>query len=133
MSKHTPGPWRWVLNEKSRDVHLEGGDPAFDLIVVDFVRYGMGNAAPRFREDVDRMNIMHRCEKFGAIVPKREHHADWFKDINHPDARLIAAAPDLLEALQALYDFADDNIISALREDAVFSKARAAIAKATAL
>jgi hypothetical protein len=45
------------------------------------------------------------------------------------NARLIAAAPDLLEALQEIVSAADGEGWSQL--DAAFSKARAAIAKAT--
>lgn len=98
--KHTPGPWRWELNEKSKIVQLQGGIPKFDCTVMDFVRYGMGGAAPRFVTKFrPHLNILKRCEEYGVIVPGREHHADWHKTIVHPDARLIAAAPDLLEAL----------------------------------
>lgn len=43
--------------------------------------------------------------------------------IDHPDARLIAAAPDVLEALKAVMRVAD-------RHTAEFDMARAAIAKA---
>lgn len=126
---HTPGPWRWVLSETYKRVTLEGGVPRFDLTVVDFVRYGMSHAAPRFREDVDRMNIMHRAEVWGAKVAGREHHADWFKTINHPDARLIAAAPDLLEAAKAVcwFDWSDNDKDPC----AAIDRLRAAIAKAT--
>lgn len=50
--------------------------------------------------------------------------------IDHPDARLIAAAPDLLAALQMmLADFADYP--ASERPCLAFDKARAAIAKAT--
>lgn len=103
MAEHTPGPWRWELNEKYRSIDLCGGVPRHDLTVMDFVRYGMQNAAPRFREpEHERLQIMHRAEKWAAIVPGREHHADWFKGINHPDAHLIAAAPCLLAACEAV-------------------------------
>jgi hypothetical protein len=51
------------------------------------------------------------------------------------NARLIAAAPDLLEALKALCDAMENGTIEVLRYgtagDAMFSAARAAIARAT--
>lgn len=100
MSTHTAGPWKWELNEKHRSAQLMGRNEElrldYDLTVMDFVRYGMGGAAPRFRTDRAGMNIMKRVEEWGAVVPGREHHADWYKAIDHPDARLIAASPDLL-------------------------------------
>jgi hypothetical protein len=61
------------LNRKSKQVQLCGGVPRFDLTVMDFVRWG---------------------------IPGRDHHADWFQTIDHPDAHLIAAAPTMLEALE---------------------------------
>lgn len=101
MSGFTPGPWRWELNEKSRQINLVGGVPTFDLTVLDFIRWGMGGAAVRFREDAEGMNIMHHCQKSGVVAKGREHHASWFKLIDHPDANLIASAPDLLAACKA--------------------------------
>jgi hypothetical protein len=103
---HTPGPWRWELNVDHKEVQLVGGVPQFDLTVLDMVSWGMSGARIRLREDVDRMNIMRNCEDFAQPVPGREHHARWFQDIDHPDARLIAAAPRMLELLR---EFADDD------------------------
>jgi hypothetical protein len=97
---HTPGPWRWELNEKSKRVVMCGGNPHYDLDVMSFARWGMGSATPLFREDVDRMCIMHPARKWEIPVAGREHHAAWFQTLNHPDANLIAAAPELLEALE---------------------------------
>lgn len=98
--KHTPGPWRWEISLCSKRLHLVGGKTRFDLTVMDFARWGMSGASMRLRDDVENMNIMHRCEKWAKPVPGREHHAEWFQDIDHPDALLIAAAPDLLAALK---------------------------------
>jgi len=98
--KGTPGPWRWELNEKHKDISLSGGVPAFDLMVMSFVRYGMNDAAPTFsRRFESDSNEMVRADQFAKEVKGREHHSIWFKTINHPDANLIAAAPDLLQAL----------------------------------
>lgn len=106
-NRHTPGPWRWEINEKHKTMQLVGGDPKYDLTVMGFKRWGMQDAAATLREpDVDGMNIMHHCTHWARPVAGREHHAHWFKTIDHPDARLIAAAPELLAALEAI--FADD-------------------------
>ena len=129
MGRHTAGPWRWELNPKHRQMRLCGGVPRYDLTVMDFVRWGMGGAAPRFREpEPTRLNIMHRAEKWGAVVPGREHHEDWFRAIDHPDARLIEAAPDLLAALTRIIDAYDFPDTAGVREE--IEKSREVIRKA---
>ena len=102
MSKFTPGKWRWELNLKSKRVSLCGGKNPFDLIVMDFERWGLGSAIPRFRTGNDDMNIMKKAVEFASVVPDREHHSDWFQNIDHPDARLIAAAPEMYELLKGI-------------------------------
>lgn len=97
--KGTPGPWRWELNMKHRQLQLCGGACPFDLIVMDFKRFGMQGAAPRFNIELrTNFNVMERAEKFAMIAPDREHHKSWFQLLNHPDANLIEAAPVLLDA-----------------------------------
>lgn len=101
--KGTPGPWRWELNMNSKELNLCGGRNPYDLTVMDFVRWGMGGAGPRFNVDHGYdIQLMHRCETMGVPSKGREHHSKWFQNIDHPDARLIAAAPCLLKALQDL-------------------------------
>lgn len=96
MSEHTKEPWRWEINTKHKTVSIVGGVPTFDLTVMDFERWGMGGAVPRFRDTAhDGMNIMYRlCDRPDWIAPfqGREHHADWCANVIHPDARRIVAA-----------------------------------------
>lgn len=99
----TPGPWRWELNLKSKKIELCGGVPRYDLSVMRFVRWGMTGAAPQVMQASPRgMNIMHHVKEFACKALGREHHADWFQTIDHPDMRLIEAAPDLLQACRKL-------------------------------
>ena len=103
---HTPGPWRWEVNRKHKTVNLCGGPPKhgfgrYNLTVLSFRRYGMNGAAPVFWNwNMERwVSKPQRADELASEVEGREHHADWFAEVNHPDARLIAAAPELLEAL----------------------------------
>jgi hypothetical protein len=100
LEKAIPGPWRWEANLKSRSIELCGGRPRFDLTVMNFVRWGMGGAKPRFQTD----GLMVGADKYTHPVPGREHHEDWFRGIAHPDADLIAHAPTDLAALLSAYD-----------------------------
>ncbi len=128
--KHTRGPWRWEVNEKSKGVQLAGGKPRYDRTVMEFVRYGMGGAAPVFQ---DEDGILERCEKWAEPVPGREHHKAWFKTLNHPDAHLIAAAPELLAALKDVMGWIknwDPDLIHDPEWPATDAAAEAAIAKA---
>jgi hypothetical protein len=105
LEEFTPAPWRWEVNLKSRTIRLCGGVPRYDLTVMDFVRWGMGGAAPRLRGlSGPRLNIMYRIEHFARVVLGREHHSDWFRFIDHPDARLMEASPELLLHLESWID-----------------------------
>ena len=129
-TKHTTGPWRWEFNREYKTLHLVGGSPKYDLTIMDFDRWGMRGAVATLRDPAeDDMNIMHRlCDRpdWIAPFPGRAHHATWCADVTHPDMRLMAAAPELLEALQGLLD----ALPSATTHPAI-KAARDAIAKAT--
>ena len=103
LDGHTPGPWDWEVSRSSRQVELCGGKNAHDLTVMSFVRWGMNKAAPVFwfwRGNVS--DEPKRADALATPAPGREHHADWFQRIDHPDARLIAAAPDMRATILAL-------------------------------
>jgi hypothetical protein len=136
--KHTPGPWRWEVNRAHKSVKLCGGPPKrgfgrYDLTVMDFRRFGMNGAAPVFWHwDYDKfVGKPERADELAMSVEGREHHASWFADIDHPDARLIAAAPELLEELEAALDEREQQYGAMPDGSPHWSvRARAAIAKA---
>jgi len=102
-TKHTPGPWRWEFNATHKSVQLCGGKPQYDKTVMDFSRWGMSGASPRFMGDDGGLCILHKIQDrkdWIKPIQGREHHATWCATVEHPDARLIAAAPELLAALQ---------------------------------
>lgn len=84
MTKHTPGPWKTVVNHNG------------DIMICDKKNFVVGEIADVFPEHVDG------------------------------NANLIAAAPDLLEALKGCIDDPD----YCAKRPLVTAKARAAIAKA---
>ena len=70
----------------------------------------------------------HRTAFTNASTPDALGHID--NDTLYANARLIAAAPDLLEALQYLLPIAEKNVETSFGQDAI-RIASAAIAKAT--
>lgn len=132
-AQHTPGPWRWEFNRDSKSMHLVGGRPRYDLTIMDFVRWGMQGGGVRMRDTThDGLQLMYEVHKrpdWVAPFPGREHHANWCADVVHPDMRLMAAAPELLEALLGL--LAAVNVRIDDPRIAAFDAARAAVTKAT--
>jgi hypothetical protein len=146
MSAHTPGPWRWEFNGEHRRLHLVGGCPRYDLTIMDFERWGMNGATMRLRDTAhDGMQLLYRVHErpdWIAPEPGREHHRGWHQLLTHPDARLIAAAPetaaerDRLREVNAELVAALQVAAKALRsarysEMPAYEVARAAITKAT--
>ena len=127
MSKHTPGPWEWRVSSSMWSVALIAPHSG-QLTVMDFVRWGMDRAQPRFsdRDGSRKGGLMHKASLIDVSA--------------HPDARLIAAAPDMLEALRAAELLAwecgtetDDGVATILEDSRgdLWRQITAAIAKAT--
>lgn len=140
MSKHTPGPWRWEFNEKHRQLTLVGGRPLYDLTIMEFCRWGMWGAGVSMRDtapEAEGFNLMYKVHERAdwiAPFPGRAHHKDWCAAVNHPDMKLMQAAPDLLGALDGMLQIYgghhDENGLKHSVEIACIEQARAAIAKA---
>ena len=91
MAKHTPGPWG-LYQRMDGAVYLATPNRGH-LIVMDFVRRGMNSAQARFA----RWEGDERGNMGGIMVP-----TDKMEVLEHPDAKLIAAAPDLLHVCKYL-------------------------------
>jgi hypothetical protein len=121
-AKHTLGPWRW--REYGGRIELVAPHSG-TLLVMDFTRKGWSGAQPRFAI---------RSDSMGGIM----RDASDMDFENHPDARLIAAAPDLLEACKELCRRLEANELVNRPsnpcnhyDQPAYDRARAAIAKAT--
>jgi hypothetical protein len=92
---HTPGPWCWRISRRSHGVELKtvgrGG-----IYVMGFARWGTSSAQPTFN-----VGHMVKAVDLAVDIPGQEHNNTWNQTFDHPDARLIAAAPELLAALEA--------------------------------
>lgn len=106
---HTPGPWSWIVSDDGQTTALRYRHPE-----------GGGSyvLTPEAVSDDDRVCVETSC------------------DVSPADARLIAAAPDLLEALKALIGAVEGPDETGgpnwtERVQAKINAARAAIAKAT--
>ena len=108
MSKHTPGPW--VLKETKHDIVISDW-----CVVAGDDRIGLFPYKRIYSDDRSQSGLVICHERMA-------------------NAKLIAAAPELLEALQALYDYNPHNCPSCEptnEELELWEKAKAAINKAT--
>jgi len=142
-AKHTPGPWAWYGSTSSNSIYLATVDRGRQW-VMGFKRWGFRGAQPDFSVN----HIMTPASELvlfdvakdvkGDAAAKQEGSGVYRRDfsvIDHPDARLIAAAPDLLEALKEIAKgegaFSRDQLTHATNTiEAMKEIARAAIAKA---
>ena len=109
MSKHTPGPW---------ELHKPAFGEQHIYVNSDHTVHGMKTKSGR----------QHIC-----VVPyEGKKGAVAYHEMFNANARLIAAAPDLLEALKVMVEqFTKGSSPSTLKDSEARIKAHAAIAKAT--
>jgi hypothetical protein len=87
----TPGRWYWEGFTKDKSASLITTRFGHRTIM-DFVRWGMDSASPRFHTE----DGMKRLDAPGMVTYRQEHRENHFYTINHPDAYLIANAPEWL-------------------------------------
>lgn len=102
-SEPTSGPWRWFGNTQTKEIYLATVDRGRQF-VMDFVRWRRRYAQPRFQVHDGKLGIMVpssklcRYEVAKDIVGIHNKNADVYRqditEIVHPDARLIALAPE---------------------------------------
>lgn len=102
MSKHTPGPWQLVAMPEVRSTANDNGHDSHFLI-----HDSCGN------------DIIEATCSDGWVDSPGEH----WPVITESNARLIAAAPDLLEALKVYVMYDDSSDIHTIRSRAAIAKA----------
>lgn len=101
--KHTPGPWAWFGNASSHSLYLATTHSG-RRYVMDFTRWGMRGAQPRFQPSkggmIDAKDLLQFEVGDRSIVgidAAKKDTSVYRKDvrsINSADARLIASSPD---------------------------------------
>lgn len=108
--KFTPGPWAWFGSASSNSLYLATKHSG-RRYVMDFTRWGMRGAQPRFQPEkrgmVDAKDLLQFEVGDRSVVGVEAARKDpsvyrmCIRGIDCPDARLVAAAPQMYEALRA--------------------------------
>jgi len=102
------GPWHWTGNTDTHQLRLSNWIPGHGrCTVMDFTRWGMQDARPRFT-DGDRFMVHPQTVYQVAPAATRRDDPRVYRgdiiDIRHPDAQLIAHAPQDIDDLLAEVD-----------------------------
>jgi len=136
---HTPGPWSWFGNARTREIYLATTHSG-RRYVMGFKRWGMRGAQPMFQPAERGLVPAESLLKFevgdrsavGLDAAKNDESVYRFdiSGIDCADARLIASAPELLECARRLAALEGDcgGRTFPTKEDCAF--ARASITKA---
>ncbi|HEY9410301.1 MAG TPA: hypothetical protein VIP77_12030 [Jiangellaceae bacterium] len=109
-SAATPGPWTWRGNVDTRQIYLSYTKPGLGWTsVMDFVRWGMQSARPRFltenfwMQDADDLAVFEVCREAKRRNDPRVYRGD-IVGFRHPDAEFIANARQDVDDLLARID-----------------------------
>ena len=138
---HTKGPWAWFGNANHNQIYLATTHSG-RRYVMGFKRWGFSGAQPQFQPRgsglVDASELLEFAVGDPSVRGFKQAKSDGsvyrydVSGIDCADARLIAAAPDLLEAAEAVVKQWDTPNWKLTEHTATFINAlRAAIAKAT--
>lgn len=111
-TKFTPGPWAWFGNANCNEVYL-GTTHSGRRYVMQFRRWGMQGAQPVFQptqgmvDAKDLLKFVVGDQSVTGVDEAKTNTSVYRTDIRGiaaPDAHLIAAAPELYEALREMVE-----------------------------
>lgn len=126
MRKHTPGPWK-VTRGRRGPLGMSHDDMA-PIIFIQTDFHASGKIKNGSEATICEMKTGEQAVGIGGRAPFSHRISD---DEVKANTRLIAASPDLLDALQALgqYTAALEMMLGISEEGAPLASARAAITK----
>lgn len=137
--KHTPGPWGWFGTATGEEIYLATLHSG-RRYVMSFRRWGLRSAQPAFQVEGKGMVAARHLLQFEVgdqnvvgLKAAQENESVYryhIRGIAHPDACLISAAPDMLEALEVAEAELENHTSVPGVSEHILPCIRAAIAKA---